>query len=209
MDGALLPVKSPARAKSRLAGRFSDAVRADLAWALFEDALTLCASAPFLEWWVVSDDAEVLRRARAGGLETLGDAGSGLNNAVRLGVAHIRARGAESVTIVPADVPLADSGDLIDLLDTGATSDLVVVPSRSDGGTNGLFLSPPDVIAPRFGPGSLRAHVELAEKRGLRCSILSLPRLELDIDTVEDIDAFLAARRPFATRTSALLERLA
>jgi 2-phospho-L-lactate/phosphoenolpyruvate guanylyltransferase len=209
MDAALLPVKSPARAKSRLAGRFSDAVREEIAWALLDDALALSLSAPFLTWWVVSDDAEVLRRAASRGLETLKDPGTGLNEALSLGAREVRERDAASLTIVPADVPLAYKGDLIDLLDTGATSDLVVVPSRSDGGTNGLYLSPPDLLAPQFGPGSLRAHVDLAARRGLRCSILSLPRLELDIDTPEDVDAFLAARRPAPTRTAAVLERAA
>jgi 2-phospho-L-lactate guanylyltransferase len=207
VDAAILPVKSPSRAKSRLAERFSDAVREEIAWALYEDALSLCLSTSFVEWWVVSDDPDVLQKTEARGLRSIQDPGTGLNDALRLGIARARAAEAESVTVIPADVPLAWRGDLLDLLDTGATSDLVVVPSRSDGGTNGLYLSPPDVIAPQFGPKSLRAHVDLAERHGLRCSILALPRLELDIDTPEDVDAFMSARRPAPTRTAEVLER--
>ena len=208
MDAAILPVKSPARAKSRLSPRFTDQVRTEIAWALFEDALALCGSSDFVDWWVVSDDPDVLQKASTAGLATLRDAGTGLNAALETGIAEARRAGAESVSIVPADVPLAYRGDLIDLIDTGATSDIVVVPSRSDGGTNALYLSPPELIAPQFGPGSLRAHVDLAERRGLRCSILSLPRLELDVDTPEDVDLFMSERRPAATRTAELLVRV-
>ena len=208
MHAALLPVKSLARAKSRLRDHFSDEDRIEIARALFEDALELCAAADFLTWWVVSDDADVLGQAARRDLNTLTDAGAGLNAALRHAVARLRAEGAQSFTIVPADVPLAYRGDLVDLLDTGATSDIVVVPSRSDGGTNALHLGEAGLIDPQFGPGSLRAHVGLAEARKLRCSILSLPRLELDIDTIEDVDAFLAAPRHAPTRTAAVLERL-
>jgi 2-phospho-L-lactate guanylyltransferase len=207
MDAAILPVKSPARAKSRLAERFPEPVRREIAWALLEDALALCTSSDFVEWWVVSDDDDVLRMAEARGLRTLRDKGTSLNDALAMAIADARDAGADSVTIVPTDVPLAYRGDLIDLLDTGATSDLVVVPSRSDGGTNALYISPPDLVEPQFGPGSLRAHVDLAERHSLRCSILALPRLELDIDTPEDVDAFMAARRPASTKTAEVLER--
>ena len=81
------------------------------------------------------------------------------------------------------------------------------MPSR-DGGTNGLYLGPPDVMTPLFGPGSLRAHIEEAERRGIRCSILSLPRVELDIDTIEDVDAFLAIPKHAGSRTNEVLVRL-
>jgi 2-phospho-L-lactate guanylyltransferase len=113
------------------------------------------------------------------------------------------------VTVIPADVPLAWRGDIEDLLDTGATSDVVVVPSGADGGTNGLYLSPPDLLAPQFGPHSLQAHLKLAEKGGYRCSVLSLPRLALDIDGPEDVDELLTRPRgPVESRSSKILRTL-
>jgi 2-phospho-L-lactate guanylyltransferase len=208
VDSGVLPVKRLDRAKNRLRAHFSDADRADIARALLEDALRLCNESDFLHWWIVSDDETVIDDARRRGFDAIQDSGEGLNAALRHAAEIIAAHGASSMTVVPADVPLAFKGDLVDLLDTGATSDIVVVPSRSDGGTNALYLSPPNVIEPQFGPGSLKAHVELAERRRLRCSILNLPRLELDIDTIADIDAFLAARRHAPTETERVLERL-
>lgn len=208
MDAGLLPVKALSGAKSRLAPAFDDQQRRAVATALLEDALDLCRSVEFLEWWVVSRDEEVLARASDAGLKTVADPGLGLNDAVAAGIAEALSAGAGSLTVIPCDVPLAYRGDLVDLLDTGATSDVVLVPSGSDGGTNALFLSPPGLIEPAFGPGSLQRHIALAERERYRCSILSLPRLALDVDTPEDVDAFLAAAGEFGGRSAELLRKL-
>ncbi|MGH2735093.1 MAG: 2-phospho-L-lactate guanylyltransferase [Actinomycetota bacterium] len=208
MDAGLLPVKALRRAKGRLSPHFTDTQRVEIAAALFEDALVLCESVPWLRWWVVSDDHAVLEAARQREFKPVADEGAGLNRALSLAIAEVARMGADSVTVLPSDVPLAYSEDLRDLYDTGMTSDVVVVPSGGDGGTNALWLAPPDLIEPRFGPGSLKAHVDAAEDRGLRCSILALPRLALDIDTIEDVDAFLARPAYGRSRTRAVLARL-
>ncbi|MGI8708296.1 MAG: 2-phospho-L-lactate guanylyltransferase [Actinomycetota bacterium] len=205
MDAGILPVKRLDRAKKRLADDFEDEQRVAIARALLDDALDLCRNSPFLSWWVVSDDEVVLGRANERGLSTLQDGGSGLNDALVLAIATAERAGAGSTTIVPVDVPLARPEDLQDLLDTGATSDVTVVPSGRDGGTNGLYLRPPGILAPRFGPGSLASHLTAAERTGLRCSILSLDALSLDIDTVEDIQTLLSIDRAGRTKTGALL----
>ncbi len=208
MDAGILPVKALHRAKERLSTHFDADERRRIADALFEDALGLCRSAEFLEWWVVSDGRDVLERAAERGLRTVADPGDGLNPALRTAIAAAAAAGAASVTIIPCDAPLAFRGDLVDLVDTGATSDIVVVPSEKDGGTNGLYLDPPDLFEPNFGEGSLRRHLGIAERAGYRCSLLSLPRLALDIDTIEDVRDYLAKPKHVASRTADVLEEL-
>ena len=208
MDAGLIPVKALHRAKTRLAPTFDAGARLEVARALLDDAIRLALTAPFLEWWVVTDDDEVTSAATAYGLSTAPDPGEGLNLALSAGIRATMDAGAESVTIIPCDVPLAYRGDLEDVSDTGATSDVVLVPSGDDAGTNGLYLSPPDVLEPRFGQGSMKSHLQVAESRGVRCSILALPRLALDIDTVEDVDAFLEWPNRFPSRTGEVLERL-
>ena len=208
MDAGILPVKTLARAKARLAPEFEEGQRREIAEALLDDALALCLSVDFLEWWVVSEDPEVHSRAARVGLKSSADPGTDLNSAISAGARAAAAAGAESITVVPCDVPLAYRGDLVDLLDTGATSDIVLVPSGDDGGTNALFLSPPGLMEPAFGPGSLQRHLALAEKKGYRCSILALPRLALDIDTAADVDAFLAKAGEFGGRSAEVLRKL-
>ena len=187
MDAGLLPVKRLSEAKGRLAPRFDAAQRLELSRALLADALDRCEATDFLRWWVVTDDPEVSHEATARGFEVVRDPGGGLNGALAQGIGAAVAAGAGSVTVLPVDIPLATADDVRDLVDTGATSDVVLAPARVDGGTNALYLSPPDVIQPSFGPASLRVHIADAEKAKLRCSLLDLPGLALDVDTFEDL----------------------
>ncbi|MDQ3878725.1 MAG: 2-phospho-L-lactate guanylyltransferase [Actinomycetota bacterium] len=208
MDAGIVPVKALTRANSRLSGSFSEPDRNALARALLDDCIAMCQSADILQWTFVSVDEAVLQLVERSGLRALREETTGLNEALSQGVADALERGAQSLTVLPVDVPLAWRGDIEDLLDTGATSDVVVVPSGRDGGTNALYMSPPDLIEPHFGSESLKAHIAIAVVRGYRCSVLSLPRVALDIDTIDDVDEFLSwpGRRP--SRTGEVLERL-
>jgi 2-phospho-L-lactate/phosphoenolpyruvate guanylyltransferase len=208
MDAGIVPIKKLEDAKTRLAEIFERDQRVAVARALVEDSFALISRARFLSWWVVTDDAEIGSAASDVDLGLVEDPGQGLGAALRKALGHVAEQGAASALIVPADVPLAEPGDIEDLIDTGHTSDVVVVPSRRDGGTNGLCLSPPNVIDPAFGPHSFKRHAATATRRGLRCSILDLPRLSLDIDTQEDIDAFLLEGKAGATHTGRLLADL-
>ena len=208
MDTGLLPVKRFGHAKARLGGELKPEERVQVARALWEDALDLCGRADFLEWWVVTDDPDLAAEASDRGFGAIPDRGQGLNAALEAGIEVVQAAGAASVTVLPCDVPLTREDDLRDLLDTGATSDVVVVPSGRDGGTNGLYLAPPDLIRPQFGPASLQAHLTLARRRGYRCAILPLPRLALDIDTPSDVRALLARPPREDGRTAKVLRGL-
>src|SRR5688572_4289854 len=104
---ALLPVKSPTRAKSRLAEELGVEETSKVAEALLEDPLSLVRSTPELEWWVISDDIGVLTRAEEAGALTLRDHGQGLNEAVGSALPEIIASGVDSILVIPCDVPLA------------------------------------------------------------------------------------------------------
>ncbi len=203
-----MPIKSPGRAKRRIAEALDAEAHRDLTRALLDDALDFCSRTDALDWWVVSDDERVREQAEASGLNSVADDGVGLNDAVGAGFDAAAREGAGSVLVVPGDVPLAQPEDAQDILDTGALSDVVVVPA-SDGGTNGLFLSLPTEMTPRFGPESLRVHVEEAQRLALRCTILDLPHLSVDLDTPEDARQLLEMARTGDGTGSRTLEVLA
>jgi 2-phospho-L-lactate guanylyltransferase len=183
VHAGLLPIKSPTRAKRRLA--LDPDVHGELTRALLDDALDLSSQTTAIEWWVISDDEDVRSLARARGLRDLADEGEGLNEAVRAGIKAAASEGADSVVVIPGDVPLAQPEDVDDILDTGALSEIVVVPA-ADGGTNGLYFDLSTEFRPSFGSESLRAHVDAARRLKLRCTVLDLPRLSIDLDTPED-----------------------
>lgn len=195
MECGIVAIKKADRAKSRIARALGAEAGRRLARALAEDALDLIASVERLRWWVVSDDETVGRAALDRGLHLVVDPGTGFKDAAELGLAAATDAGATTAILLPGDLPLATAGDLEQVADVLETSDVVVVPSEGDGGTNALGLSPPDVMRPLFGPGSLQAHVKRAEELRLRCTVLALEGLALDIDSEEDIERFLATGR--------------
>jgi 2-phospho-L-lactate/phosphoenolpyruvate guanylyltransferase len=206
VDAGLLPVKSLGEAKHRLGTSLGERARRALADALLQDALDLCRSTSGLEWFAVTGDPEVARRARGAGIGVLPDDRHSLNGSLAAALRGLSERGVRSATVLPADVPLASSEDVLDIMDTGEVSDVVVVPSASDGGTNALHLRPPALIRPAFGPGSFRAHVQAAERLSLRCSILELVRVMLDIDTVADLETLRG--REASSHTARALDQL-
>src|SRR5688500_7005605 len=137
MDAGLLPVKRLDAAKGRLQGYFDAKQRVELAAAMLEDALDLCSAADFLVWHVVSADRLVLERATDRGFDAIADPDEGgLDASLRHAISALPPE-ATSVTVIPVDAPLTSLDDLRDLTDTGALSDVVVVPADRDAGTNG------------------------------------------------------------------------
>ena len=116
---------------------------------------------------------------------------------------------------MPGDCPALDPGEVAALLASGDADGgaaVVIVPDRHGTGTNALLLTPPDVIAPAFGPGSFARHAGRAAAAGAVVRVAHAPSLELDVDTPGDLAALRAAleRLPGAApRTRALLERMA
>jgi len=57
----------------------------------------------------------------------------------------------------------------------------------SDGGTNALLTTPPDVVPFRFGIRSSRAHLAAALERSVPCALLQMEKLTFDLDTPDDL----------------------
>jgi 2-phospho-L-lactate/phosphoenolpyruvate guanylyltransferase len=205
---AVVPVKSPSRAKQRLAPLLDACERRQLACAMFEDVLDACIGARLLAGIaVVTADAEVAAIAGAAGALVHEEAEErGTNAAIAAGISAVTAF-ASGVIVVPSDVPHATAASI----DAAArlcvhANALVLVPASRDGGTNLLACTPPDLIRPNFGPGSFARHCDSAARLGIAPLLPSIGRLDLDLDRPEDIDEFLAL--PATTRTHRLLLEL-
>jgi 2-phospho-L-lactate guanylyltransferase len=216
MRVALIPVKTFARSKQRLAPLLSPEERTELAVAMFQDVLRAVAAACGLDqMFVVSADHEALRLARAVGAMGLAEAEQrSESSSVDWGAARCEEMGARSVLILPADLPLlwAEDVDAV-LASAGEGPGVVLVPSADELGSNAVLRMPPLAIPSRFGHGSFHRHQQEAAQRRLPCRVLRLPRVALDVDEVEHLEALLAAeptgsdpREP--THTHALLQRL-
>ncbi len=208
---AILPVKRFERAKQRLGVTVADPLRLDLARAMVGDVLTAlhrCGSIDLIV--VVTSEQSVAAAASYQGALVIEDsAQDGQSAAVMLGLERALADGAERALCIPGDCPALDSAELDALLLTEDRSgEVVIVPDRHGTGTNGLLLTPPNAIAPSFGPGSYARHNELAKAAGLPCRIERPASLLLDIDTGEDLEVLrerLAGETVGAARTRTVL----
>ena len=77
--------------------------------------------------------------------------------------------------LVPGDCPLLDARELDELLvhPAGQRSALIV-PDRHGTGTNALLLTPPDALAPSFGPDSCQRHMADADAAGVPAEVVEV-----------------------------------
>ena len=217
--GAVLPVKDFRQAKQRLAGFLSTVERRLLAEAMAEDVLeTLSQVSELSEIIVVTRDERAFELAARHGARVLAEpSNDGQSAAVERAAAALGRAGVESLLQVPGDVPGASADEIAAVLAAhGRASDgapaVTLVPSYDRRGTNCVLCSPPDALPFAFGHDSFEPHCEAARAQGIAPRIIALPGLGLDIDTPDDLRAFMA--RPAAGRTldylreSGIAERL-
>jgi 2-phospho-L-lactate guanylyltransferase len=207
---AILPVKSFALAKRRLGASVTETLRARLAQAMVADVLlALGETREIAQTIVVTREDSVAVAARRQGALVIRDAAEqGQSAAVQLGILRALGEGIERVLCIPGDCPALDPSELETLLAAGGEPEVVIVPDRHGTGTNGLLLTPPDAIAPSFGPGSCERHRALALAAGLTSRLEQPPSLLLDIDTGADLEALrqrLSGGGGRAARTRAVL----
>src|SRR5947209_1617015 len=204
---AVLPVKSFDRAKQRLRPGLDSHSREQLAEAMFLDVLEALGATAVDEVVVVSDGTAARRIAHEYGATAVEDRDEGHNAAAALGVRAARAVGAQRVLLVPGDCPAIDPTEVDELLERPVSPpSALIVPDRHGTGTNALLLTPPDALAPAFGPGSCRRHLDTAPAAGTEAEVVEVPSLALDIDTPEDLGA-LAEISERAPRTREMLSR--
>jgi len=206
---AVLPIKTFARAKHRLAEAVERDDRRELAEAMAGDVFEALGTVPGLGGVIaVTAEPRAAAIADEAGAEVVPDPDeAGQSAAALLGIEAALRRGADRALLVPGDCPALDPAEVTALL--AFTAPVVVVADRHGAGTNALLLSPPDAIVPSFGPGSFARHA--ARGRAVGVAVAEVPSLGLDVDTPGDLAALQAAlmiRRGGAARTRALLERL-
>jgi 2-phospho-L-lactate guanylyltransferase len=186
----LAPVKPLAEAKSRLAPVLTEQARAALMRDLLNHTLALAVqSRLFVQLLVISRDPTVWEIAHSSGAAALAEKGNDLNSALHQGRAYAQRRGAGSLLIIPADLPLLTITDLQALCSLASVGDGVVVSPSQDGGTNALHLRLPSSLPFRFGEDSFALHLAAARAAGLAPVTYDSPTLRMDLDWPTDLAA--------------------
>ena len=210
MKAILIPVKEFREAKKRLAMHFSPVDRASLAQAMYQDFFGMisavhCADRIF----VVSSEPQVLSKAKELGWEPIVESSQiSESDSVDAASRYCADRGVDTLLRLPVDIPLAEPEDIAGIFEQLETApSAVLVPSDDGTGTNALLRTPPTVFPSHFGPNSFARHVAEANACGARIRVFRNPRLELDIDDLEDIRKMSALVRPDSATARWLSER--
>ncbi len=202
-----LLARDPVGAKTRLGGILDPHSRAGLAAAMLEDVLAACADVPFSRRVVVTESETVRDIARRRGCDTLAVPLASTNDAAIAALAHATAGRAPCALVIASDLPLLRAADLDALVDASDVAEVVIAPDRHRSGTNALLLTPPAVIAPAFGAGSFRLHLDRARQAGVRTRTVATRGVATDID--DSVDLRHVLRDPdLGPRTAELLGSL-
>lgn len=195
----VLPMRTVSGGKARLGEALDAEEREELVLGMLLHTLRVLAKWPaWRRIHLVSPDPALGAATRSAGIELSvhRQRGEGLNDGIRLGITAAREEAAASVLVLPGDLPQLSVSALDELLiaaDAGVVAAaggplVAIAPSDAGGGTNALLLSPPDVIAPAFGPGSFEAHLRAAEAAEAAVQVVSDAVLGFDLDTPDDLE---------------------
>lgn len=187
---ALVPIKEFARAKSRLGGVLTAGQCAELAACMTGDVIDALLDCERIERIACLGAGEQTAEfANSRGCAFIDEIpGSDLSANLDLAARRLQDEGAETLLILPGDLPMLTSAD-IEMLLAGHNDDLTICRAQRDGGTNALVVSPPTGIRFRFGESSCARHAEAAKAAGLTHRIVNAPAFGHDIDTPDDLTA--------------------
>lgn len=200
----VVPVKDPRGAKQRLASMLAQEVRTTLARALLEQTLgDIARYAPDAGRLLVSDDERMAAVAEAYGAAFLHEpAAAGETRAVDRATDRSIAAGYDAQLVIPADMAQLEGDDMLALISAPRPAPSVILcPAVDDDGTNAILTAPPDAIGFRFGARSFASYCARADAAGVPHTVMRLDSFVLDIDTPDDVRAFLARHpvNPIAT----------
>lgn len=205
---AVVPIKDFSSAKKRLAGAIDDTARTELVRAMSQDVIDALKGLRGLAGILVVTNSQVVRAfAQQASVSCLDDPpGSDLSGALQAAADHLVSKlSADCIMIVPADIPLVSS-PLLEIALSQHES-LTLAPDDEGEGTNLLIATPPDLIQFCYDGHGFQLHLERGKALGLQPHVLTHPRIELDIDTPQDLARLKALGKDLSGKRSLIAVR--
>jgi len=140
---------------------------------------------------VVAGGEEVSELAASWGAEVLLEPREeGQNVAARRGINRALDKGAEAILLLSSDLPLVTQNAVKAMLEAAARVKgpvVVAAPAIGRGGTNALYLRPPDAIGLHFGDDSFAKFRDDAATRGVPFVVHESDEIALDLDEPSDL----------------------
>ena len=204
---AVIPVKNLNESKQRLSSVFSPQERKQLTLAMLTDVLTAVKGSNIRKIVISATDPELAQIAQKLGVSFFSPSQNGLNPAVDEAITWSINDGADSVLVLPADLPLLTSQEINQIIALGKNeSSLIVICPSWNWGTNALFQKSTKLISSRFGPNSFTEHIRQAYCSGICVWIHFSPGISTDIDSEKDLSKLFKVESK--TECKKVLEKL-
>lgn len=185
---AMIPVKSLLKSKTRLSMILNPKERQALTLVMLEDVLRAVKCSMVRQVVVISSDSTVKELVEKFGAMYLEEKKRGLNQAIEQALEWCIQNKADSVLVLPADIPLIIPKDVNQIVKLGSEETSIVISPSQNGGTNALLQKPPNLIRPRFGPNSFSKHKGEASHKGIPTKVYMSKRVAMDIDSPKDLE---------------------
>ncbi len=140
---------------------------------------------------VVAGSERVAEAAQVWGADVLREPHEeGQNMAAQRGINRAIESGADAVLLLSSDLPLVTAESVREILDFAVRLRppfAIAVPAIGRGGTNALYMRPPDAIGLHFGDESLAKFEDDADARGVEIVIHHSDAIALDLDEPSDL----------------------
>lgn len=187
---AVIPLKSPHSAKSRLSGVLDAQQRLRLFYALARRVIDATLHTPGIEGVTVvtANDAVVEFATNLGAQCLRLESDRGTAEACSGALQKLPAHCVERVLFIAGDIPLISSSVLMPLVALSDSSPIVAIAGdRRQIGTNALLCAPGGVMPLCFGDASFAHHLSAAARLGIATHIIESEVLALDIDEPDDL----------------------
>jgi 2-phospho-L-lactate guanylyltransferase len=202
----LIPFKSLATAKQRLAAVLDQPRRSELAEAMLRDVMNAAAGVKArTDVAIVTGDPSAQEMAAEFGFMVIDDTRNQSETAaIEMATVWAEQRGYDTTIVIPADIPLTTNDELHRVLDAAPDEGAVFVPAYDRRGSNCILRRPASIIPLRFGNDSFLPHCEAMKRTGKELVIIQLPGIGLDIDNPHELE--LLVQRAGDTNAQRLLQ---
>jgi 2-phospho-L-lactate guanylyltransferase len=188
---AIIPVKTLLKSKTRLSLLLDQKERQAFTLVMLEDVLKAVKGSLVWKTVVISSDPAVEKLTKNFGAVYLAEKNQGLNQAIEQATEWCVQNNAESVLVLPADIPLITLGDVRHIVKLACEKPSIVISPSQNGGTNALLQKPPNLINPCFGPNSFSKHKTRALQKKIPTRVYKSETVALDIDSPKDLRKLL------------------
>lgn len=194
----IIPVKDLRSSKSRLAHTLPVEARQSLMAALLSDLLhTLIHSTLVKDVTLVTRCPDVVQLAELHHCTVLNvEEDRCLNSGISAAIAALTTRGTTQALILHADLPLATSSDIDDIIRAHQhnTATVTLIPDNHSNGTNAMVLTLPTTMQFFYGNQSYSTHRDFCRTHGISEQTVYNTRVGSDIDLWQDFAPLLSLR---------------